>query len=148
LNKERTKIWQTALALAVTTLITGCGTGADQQVQAICSEANSAMAENDVIDVITGSPDSDWNGIATDYYDLKVELLDLSDRASDVSDTQLARDLASVSRSANSIFSAASLIATVGLNSLTFQELQDRISDFTNNEALRSPGDRTFIACN
>ena len=148
MNNTRTKVWSTLLSFALATSVTGCGTGAAQQVQAICSEANAAIAQNSIVDVVMALPDSDWTGFQADYSDLSDELLTLSDRASDAGDTQLARDLASVSRDARSISAVAALIATVGFNNATVQELQGVNLDFINNEALRSPSDQTLIGCN
>lgn len=126
--------------------LTGCGPTTESQVAALCVEANAAM-ESITSDQIVPDPKGDWTEIQSVYSELKGTLQDLSAQASELDDTQLARDFSSVSKAAGSLDAVASLITMVGVNTTTYQEWLDTVPALSHNEALRSPSDRTFIGC-
>lgn len=145
-----------SVSLAMMVVLSGCGSSAEEvranQVLAICSEANLALSVL-TLDEIVPSNSADWSQIQDVYSEIKSKLQDLSSQASDLDETELARDFSSISKNAGTMEALASFVKLVGGsatyardNVLQSQWLED-VNKLTGNEALRSPGDRTFIGC-
>ena len=130
-------------------VLSGCGSNA---VKAMCDEANSAMSVL-TIDEIVPDNSADWDAIRNTYSGIKSKLQTLSAQAEELDESQLARDFASLSKNAGKIAAVASFVELVGGGPVYAQdnvlrsEWLDAVNLLTNNEALRSPGDRTFIGC-
>jgi hypothetical protein len=130
-------------------VLSGCGSNA---TQAICDEANSAMSVL-TLDEIVPDNSADWVKIGSTYSGIKSKLQTLSSQAAELDESQLARDFASISKNAGKIAAVASFIQLVGggpmyaRDNVLRSEWLDAVNLLTDNEALRSPSDRTFIGC-
>jgi hypothetical protein len=152
-NKVLSLIGVSSLMIAV---LSGCGASAEEvratKVQAICDEANSAMSVL-TLDEIVPNNSADWDGIGTTYSGIKSTLQTLSSQVAELDESQLARDFASLSKNAGKVAAVASFIQLVGGGPVYAQdnvlrsEWLDAVNLLTDNEALRSPSDRTFIGC-
>ena len=135
-------------SLVMILVLSGCGSGS--KVLAICNEANSALSVL-TSDEIVPSYSADWRQIQKTYAGIKSKLQDLSSQASDLDETQLARDFSSVSKNAGEIEAVASFIITIAGGDASDNVIQsswlEAVNKLTGNEALRSPSDRTFIGC-
>lgn len=152
MNKASKLICSSTAAILLALNLAGCGASAEDQAAAqvatICAEANLAMSAVSSTQIIP-DPNGDWSEIQTFYSDLADQLQNLSGQASELQETQLARDFSSVGKGAGKLEAVASLITTVGYGTTTVQlEWLDAVNEFTENEALRAPNDRTFIGCN
>jgi hypothetical protein len=136
-------------------VLSGCGSSAEEaratQVLAICNEANSALSVL-TTDEIVPSYSADWSQIQNTYSGIKSKLQDLSSQASDLDESQLARDFSSISKNAGEIEAVASFTVLMGgsiaaSDNVIRSSWLDAVNKLTNNEALRSPSDRTFIGC-
>jgi len=130
-------------------VLSGCGS--DSKVLAICTEANAALSVL-TTDEIVPSYSADWSQIQKTYAGIKSKLQDLSSQASDLDETQLARDFSSVSKNAGEMEALASFIVVMGGSSAASgnvfkTEWLEAVNKLTGNEALRSPSDRTFLGC-
>jgi hypothetical protein len=140
------------IALIVAGALTACGPSAEeiqaQEVARICAEANG-LTKQLPFEALFPEPNGDWTEVQNIWSSLKTDLQELSAQASDIDETQLARDFASVSKGAGQLSSVASLITTVGYGStVVTMEWLDAVNNFTGNEAFQAQNDRTFIGCN
>lgn len=99
------------------------------------------------IDEIVPPGTGDWAKIQTLYGGISSTLQSLSNQATSLQEDQLARDFASVGKDAKHLEAVASLIQTIGYNTLVADEWLTSVNKFTGNAALRSNSDRTFIGC-
>lgn len=141
--------------LSTMVVLSGCGSSAEEvraaQVLAICKEANLALSVL-TTDEIVPSYSADWSQIQDIYSGIKSKLQDLSSQASDLDETQLARDFSSISKNAGEIEAVASFTVLMGgsraaSDNVIRSSWLDAVNKLTKNEALRSPSDRTFIGC-
>ena len=130
------KIYLSVSFTMVILALTGCGSNSEQQVKALCEEANVALAE-----MVSGNlPDS--LNLA------QVEIGMLIERAEDLGENQLARDFSSVSADIFDVYSAYSLVETYGESEETVQRYNDAANKFEENGALNVAGQRiTFVGC-
>ena len=146
LNKALSLIGVSLLMMAV---LSGCGSNA---TKAICDEANSAMSVLTLNEIVPDNS-ADWDKIGSTYSGINSKLQTLSSQAAELDESQLARDFASVSKNAGKIAAVASFIKLVGggpayaQDNVLRSEWLDAVNLLTDNEALRSPSDRTFIGC-
>ena len=152
LNKVLSIIGITSITMFV---LSGCGASAEEiratKVLAICDEANSALSVL-TLDEIVPSVSADWSKIQITYSEIKSTLEDLSRQASELDESQLARDFSSVSKNASEIAAVASFTNLLGGGINAFDNAVrsswlDAVNKLTDNEALRSSSDRTFIGC-
>jgi hypothetical protein len=154
------KNWQKSIriigiASAMMAMLSGCGPNAEEdkaiKIQALCNEANSALKVLTLDEIVPGIS-ADWGQIQTIYSGIKSKLQSLSSQASELDESQLARDFSSVSKNAGEIEAVASFTELIGggakaLDNSVRSSWLDAVNKLTNNEALRSPSDRTFIGC-
>ena len=135
--------------------LSGCGSSAEEvrvtKVISICAEANSALSILTTDEIVPGIS-ADWGQIQNTYSEIKSKLQSLSSQASDLDESQLARDFASISKNAGEIEAVASFTVLMGggiaaMENTIRSSWLDAVNKLTNNEALRSPSDRTFIGC-
>jgi hypothetical protein len=135
--------------------LSGCGSSAEEvratKVLSICAEANSALSILTTDEIVPGIS-ADWNQIQNTYSGIKSKLQSLSSQASDLDESQLARDFSSISKNAGEIEAVASFTVLMGggiaaMENTIRSSWLDAVNKLTNNEALRSPSDRTFIGC-
>ena len=132
-------------------VLSGCGSNSEAKLNTICDEANSALSILTTDEIVPGVS-ANWSEIQSIYSDISSKLQELSSQASEIGESQLARDFSSVGKNAGEIEAVASFIVTMGggpaaMDNTIRSSWLDAVNKLTDNEALRAPNDRTFIGC-